>query len=302
MSSVAFETDRCIEIVGPPGAPVIVVLGGISSSRHVTESPENPEPGWWSIFVGAGKTIDTRRFRVASIDYHASPGNEFSLSCSDQAIALCRSLDAEGIPRVKAVVGASFGGTVALALGALEPERAEQLIVYGASHESAPIAGAHRLLQRKVVELGLSAGRGREALAIARGMAMTTYATADSFADRFGESSPRERSSSIDSFLLQEGERFAARCTPERFLDLSRSLDLDQIDPRNVRTPTTLIGVEEDGLVPISQLRLLAELIGERCTLETVSSRHGHDAFLNDAEVIAPIVKRLLESCLRAPS
>jgi homoserine O-acetyltransferase len=285
---------RDMEIVGPAEAPVIVVLGGISASRHVTESVSNPLPGWWSNFVGRGRTIDTRRFRVASIDYHGLSTDGRSASSRDHAIALCRSLDAEGIGRVHAVVGASYGGVVALALAALEPGRADHLIVYGASHESAPIAAAHRILQRKVVELGIRAGLGREALVIARGLAMLTYSTAEAFADRFDAATPRERCDDIEEFLPVEGERFAAHCTPERFLELSRSLDLDWIDAGSIRTPTTLIGVAEDALVPVGQLHVLADLLGPPCTLEIVSSRYGHDAFLDDPAVIAPIVARVL--------
>lgn len=286
-----------LETVGPAGAPVVVILGGISASAHVTASTTNPLPGWWNDFVGPGRTIDTDSFRVASIDYHEPWKGRRAISAHDQAIALSRALDAEGIEKVHAVVGASYGGTVALAFGVLEPDRADRLIVYGACHESAPLTTARRLLQRKVVELGIRAGYGEESLVIARGLAITTYSTAEAFAEQFAASSPQDRCDGIDEFLGTEGERFAEHVTAERFLELSRSLDTDYIDARHIRTPTTLIGVAEDALVPVSQLRELAELIGGGCTLEIVSSRHGHDAFLSDPGAIAPIVSRALQSC-----
>ena len=287
-----------IEIAGPRNAPVIVVLGGISSSRHVTASAADPSPGWWGEFVGPDKTIDTNQFRVVSIDYNASSNASRRVSAWDHAAALARALDNEGIERIRGIVGASYGGTVALAFCVLEPERADRLIVYGAAHESAPIATAHRALQRKVVELGLRAGYGREALVIARGLAITTYSTAKDFADQFRAVDPAERCRNIDERLAEAGEQFADHMTPERFLDLSRSLDTDWVDPTRIRTPTTLIGVVEDALVPLSQLRALESLIGSNCTLEIVSSRHGHDAFLNDIASIAPIVSRALKTPL----
>ena len=297
-SAVRVTELRDIEIVGPRDAPVVVVLGGISSSRHVTASPADPSPGWWEAFVGPDKTIDTNQFRVASIDYNVPSNGSSRVSAWDHAAALARALDNEGIERIRGIVGASYGGTVALAFCALEPERADRLIVYGAAHESAPIATAHRVLQRKVVELGLRAGYGREALVIARGLAVTTYSTAKDFADQFRAADPGERCDAIDERLAEAGERFAEHMTPERFLDLSRSLDTDWIDPARIRTPTTLIGVVEDALVPLSQLRALASLIGPACTLEIVSSRHGHDAFLNDTASIAPIVSQALKTPL----
>ncbi|MEO8576517.1 MAG: alpha/beta fold hydrolase, partial [Gemmatimonadales bacterium] len=113
-----------LEIVGPTDAPVVVVLGGISASRHVTASSDDPTPGWWNGFVGPDRTIDTERFRVASIDYDVSPVGSRPATASDHAALLGRALDAEGIDEVHAVVGASYGGTVALAFGARELDRA----------------------------------------------------------------------------------------------------------------------------------------------------------------------------------
>ena len=60
------------EIVGPRGALVIAVLGGISASKHVTSSPADPSAGWWEDVVGPGRAIDTLRFRVLGIDYVTS--------------------------------------------------------------------------------------------------------------------------------------------------------------------------------------------------------------------------------------
>ena len=53
-----------------------------------------------------------------------------------------------------------------------------------AAHESDPIATALRHLQRRVVALGREAGRERDGLAIARGIAMTSYLTTRHFDER----------------------------------------------------------------------------------------------------------------------
>src|SRR5215217_1142391 len=81
-----------IEITGPIGAPVVVVLGGISSSRHVTATAANPAAGWWNEFVGPAKPIDTLEFRVVSMDYLGGIGDE-ALSTHHQASALLDTLD-----------------------------------------------------------------------------------------------------------------------------------------------------------------------------------------------------------------
>jgi homoserine O-acetyltransferase/O-succinyltransferase len=284
-----------IEITGNPDAPAIVVLGGISSSRHVTATTANPNPGWWNDFVGAEKAIDTLKWRVIGMDYISGDGDD-ALSTHHQARALLDVLDANGIGRLHAVVGASYGGMVALSLAELYPSRIERLIVIGAAHQSTPSATAHRSLQRKVVELGFRAGLESEAVGIARGMAMTTYSTRDQLESRFDFDDPIERELEIDRFLTLAGAQFASRCAPSRFLALSHSLDRHFVNPAAITCRTTLIGVVEDYLVPPAQLRQLAANLGGICELVLVSSIHGHDAFLEDQPLIAPIVTNALNA------
>jgi homoserine O-acetyltransferase len=281
-----------VEIVGPADAPLIVVLGGISASRHVVRTADNPVPGWWEDFVGPNKTIDTNAFRVLSIDYRVPKRPNTTFTTHDQAYALLNALDEAGVERAHGIVGASYGGMVALAFGEIAPDRVERLIVIGAAHESAPLATALRLLQRRIVALGLISGRVDEALVLARGVAMTTYASADEYAERFGSQNDRVRA--IGDYLKSAGERFAERCTAQRFLALSEALDSHKVNPEDVRVPTTIIAVHEDQLVPISQARELAQRLGAPCRLVELSSQFGHDTFLNAYELVAPHVTQAL--------
>jgi homoserine O-acetyltransferase/O-succinyltransferase len=299
--SAIVETAESVsyELVGPPDAPVVVVLGGISASRHVTRSEHDTRPGWWEDIVGAGKAIDTDCHRVLSIDYLTPRQRGHPLSTHDQARALIRALDAAEIESVRAVVGASYGGMVALAFGSIAPSRAAQLVVIAAAHESAPIATAIRLLQRRIVAFGILCGSSDEALVLARGVALSTYTTAEEFALRFSfsdSSDPGERCRSIGEYLRASGERFAGTFTPQRFLALAESIDLHHVPPADVRVPTTLIAVREDALVPLSQARELAASLGAPCALVEISSLHGHDTFLNAPDVIAQHITSALTS------
>jgi homoserine O-acetyltransferase len=287
-----------VEIVGPKGAPVVVVLGGISASRHVTATAENPRAGWWDSFVGHDKTIDTNRFRVLSMDYQVVGRKGQPLTTYDQAFALIAALDTLGIESVRAIIGASYGGMVALAFGALASQRVEQLVIIGAAHESTALSTALRILQRRVVDLGVRTGQARAAVAIARGLAMTTYSTPQDFSDRFpaDDSNPLITRGLIEDFLASSGEGFAQSCSPERYLAISESLDLHHVKPEDISVPTTLIAVEEDTLVPIGQLRELAKRFGGRCHLVELSSRYGHDTFLLDPDLLAPHVHRSLST------
>ena len=293
------------EIIGPRGAPVVAVLGGISASRHVASSPSDPSPGWWEDVVGPGRTIDTRQFRVLGIDYVSNESSTSSVTTIDQAEALATALDQAGIPSVHAVVGASYGGMVALAFGLKFGARAKRLIVISAAHESDPIATALRHLQRRVVALGSALGRGRDGLAIARGIAMTSYLTSRHFEDRIelcDRNDSRLVEDRIGNYLKTRGEQFADKWTPERYNALSLSLDLHQICPEDVTVPTTVIAITGDRLVPVAQARELARRLGGPSQLIELDSSLGHDAFLGDSACIAPFVNELLRLGVEAVS
>lgn len=291
-------TAGCFEIVGPRGAPVVAVLGGISASKHVTSSPSDPSTGWWDDMVGPGRAIDTREFRVLGIDYLTKGTGAEPVTSIDQAAALATALDLAGIGQLHAVVGASYGGMVALAFGLVYAERAGRLIVISAAHESDPMATALRHLQRRVVALGSATGRERDGLAIARGIAMTSYLTPTHFEERIADCDRRDFrlvEDSIGKYLKARGEQFADTWTSERYTALSLSLDLHSIRPEDVTVPTTVIAISGDRLVPVAQSRELARRLGGPSQLIELDSSLGHDAFLGDSSRLAPFINELLQ-------
>jgi homoserine O-acetyltransferase len=296
--SVGFDSPPVsYEIIGPPGAPAVAVLGGISASRHVASSASDSSPGWWEDVVGPDRAIDTRQFQVICIDYATNQSRTGPVTTTDQAEALATALDHAGVRTVHAVVGASYGGMVALAFGVKFAACAKRLIVISAAHESDPIATALRHLQRRVVALGTAAGRERDGLAIARGIAMTSYLTARHFEERIAvcdRNDSRLVEDRIGNYLKTRGEQFAEKWTPERYNALSLSLDLHQIRPEDVTVPTTVIAVTGDRLVPVAQSRELARRLGGPSQLIELDSSLGHDAFLGDSSRIAPFVNELL--------
>jgi homoserine O-acetyltransferase/O-succinyltransferase len=285
------------ETVGPLGAPVVAVLGGISASRHVTSNAAVPQRGWWEDAVGPGKSIDTTRFLVFSVDYVSTFRGSSTVTTRDQADALASALDHARVRSLHAIVGASYGGMVALAFGAAYPSRCRRLIVISAAHESDPLATALRHLQRRVIELGANIGRERDALTIARGIAMTSYLTPHYFKERFIDCEPvdsRTVEDRIGTYLREKGEDFADRWTSEKYNALSLSLDLHRVRPEDIAVPTTVIGVSSDRLVPIEQSRQLVNRLSGPAQLIEIDSAYGHDAFLGDADRVTPFIEELL--------
>jgi homoserine O-acetyltransferase/O-succinyltransferase len=291
-------------IVGRTDAPVVVVLGGISATRHVVFGDTPASTGWWSNIAGESKAIDLDRFRVLGLDYmdggrDATGRPRRTVTTHDQARFLAGVLRSISVKRVHAVVGASYGGMVALAFAEQFPQLLERLVVISAPHESHPMSTALRTLQRRVVELGLDTGRAADALSIARGIAMTTYRTAGEFADRFSTlpipgAARGQPQFEVDTYLRSRGARFVDTMRPERFLALSLSTDLHRVDPARITTPTTIVAAEGDAIVPYEQLAALsARLSGARNLLE-LPTRVGHDAFLVETARVSAILSAAL--------
>jgi homoserine O-acetyltransferase len=295
--SPALGSETRGRVSGPADAPLIVVLGGISSNRFVCGFGDG-RPGWWRGLVGEGNTIDPRAVRVLGIDFCADETGKTAPSTRDQAEVVCAALDHLGVKRAHAVIGASYGGMIGLAIAQHFPDRIERLVVISAADTPHPAATAWRELQRRVVALGIESGTKAEALAIARGMGMMSYRTAPEFEKRFEgglESEDTLGKTQPGEYLRARGEAFQRVMTPERFLSLSASIDRHKTDPEQIRTPTLLIGTETDQLVPGSQMESMAGRLAGPKELHILSSLYGHDMFLKEAERIGGLIKPFLE-------
>jgi homoserine O-acetyltransferase/O-succinyltransferase len=290
-------------LVGAPGAPIVAALGGISASRFVAGPGEE---GWWRELAGPGRGIDTDLYRVLGIDYLAGsgessgPGREGKfppVSSRDQAAALALVLDELGVPRLHAIAGASYGGMVALAFAEDFADRVDRIVVLSAAERTHPMSTAWRCVQRRIVREALERGEGAQGLKLARALAMATYRSSKEFAARFGGEPVRTADGfrfPVEDYLFSRGENYAGRYQPVSFLRLSESIDLHHVDGRNIATPTTLIAIKEDQLVPIADMQRLRGRLRGPCRWEEVESIYGHDAFLKEGALLNPLVTRAL--------
>ncbi|MGH8170057.1 MAG: homoserine O-succinyltransferase MetX [Steroidobacteraceae bacterium] len=311
-------------MVGPANAPVVCALGGISASRHVCfEGPRHREGdrrdtsetryceterrGWWSEVAGAGRSLDTHHYRVLSFDYLGGCGETTgpraaepfpSISTYDQAELLLHLVNHLGIKALRAIVGGSYGGMVALAFGERHPERVGRLIVLCAADRPHPLATAWRSVQREIVRLSTASGRGADGLKLARALAMSTYRSSEELGARFGGPPALESDRfvfPIERYLLARGRDYAARHRPESFLCLSESIDLHRVDACRIFVPTAAIAVREDQLVPIADVRGMVARLGAG-RLHEISSLYGHDAFLKESQQLRGLFAAALET------
>jgi homoserine O-acetyltransferase len=288
-------------LAGPANAPVVCALGGISANRRVFVT-EDSKQGWWSEVVGPGRALDADRFRVLSFDYlggsaeTTGPATPVStsfpnISTYDQAELLVRLLNNFGLKSLRAIVGGSYGGMVALAFGERYPERVSQLIVIGAADRPHPMSTAWRSVQRRILRFAVECGRPKDGLQLARALAMSTYRSAEEFEARFDGPPARDGERfvfPVERYLFARGSDFADRHSAEAILCLSESIDLHEVDANRIFVPTTIVAIREDQLVPLADLRGLAARL-PRAKLHPISSIYGHDAFLKESDQLRGI-------------
>lgn len=282
---------RC---VGDPSHPILVALGGISAHRVVCDQSD-PDSGWWRTIVGPGLPVPSDRFQILSFDYLGGSGHTSgprdslvfpSVSTVDQAELLNRIMGHLEIESIHAFVGASYGGMVGLAFAAHYPQLLQRLIVLSAAHRTHPMATAWRSVQRRIVRLGDRLGDTRSALALARGLAMSTYRSPEEFLQRFNGNARHTADGAVfpvEEYLMSRGEQYAARYSAGSFVTLSESIDLHRIDPSRIAVPVSALAVSSDQLVPLADMQMLATMLPNG-RLTQIDSIFGHDAFLKEPQ------------------
>lgn len=293
--------------VGNIGAPVILVMGGISANKFVT-SEGNSQAGWWNDIVGPGKAIDLERFQVLSIEYLGGNGNSSTIDepllfnrantilPQDQAVAIHKLLIHLNISHLHAVVGNSYGGFVALSFAKQYPSLTRQLFVICSAHTTPNKAKANRSLQREIIRLTLNSSKNqedsRQGLKLARSLAMLAYRADDEFDTRF-ESVPYEENGEFrfqfQDYLEVAGNRFIDSFCPYAYITLSQSIDLFKIDPADITVPLITVAFDTDLLIPQPLMQTLSNKSAGWSKHYVINTTYGHDGFLKEPQALSTI-------------
>jgi homoserine O-acetyltransferase/O-succinyltransferase len=251
-------------------------------------------------------------------------GKDFpQITIGDIVRAQARLLDHLDIERLQAVVGGSIGGMQALRWATDFPERVEKCIAIGAAPLSA-MGLALNHLQRQAIMNDPAWCDGRyqidkqptNGLALARSIAMCSYKSAELFDERFARRPDRSGEDphaslkgrfDIAGYLDYQGLSFTSRFDANAYLaiskamdtfDLARGFDSEDNALREISARLLLIGISSDWLFPANDILALSERargLGVEATYKELVSSHGHDGFLADAELLAPIIRAHLE-------
>jgi len=246
-------------------------------------------------------------------------GGKFPLvSVADMVRAQVELLDSLGVWRLRTVIGGSIGGMQALQWAVDFPDRVERCIAIGAAPLS-PMGLALNHLQCQAIRNDPAwrndscdaDNQPLKGLALARAIAVCSYKSPELFTERFGRNPNRNGEdpfSSLDErydvagYLDYQGTSFAHRFDANSYLVLSRAMDTfdlargyesEAVALRRIRARVLLVGISSDWLFPAQDILGLSERMqwaGVDARYEELSSSHGHDGFLAEADLLASLI------------
>ncbi|MGH6828313.1 MAG: homoserine O-acetyltransferase MetX [Rhizomicrobium sp.] len=239
----------------------VLVCHALTGDQFVaSEHPLTGKPGWWSLMVGPGRSIDTDRFFVISANViggcmgttgPASPdpatGKPFGLAfplitVRDMVRAQAMLMDALGIGTLLMVTGGSMGGMQALQWAASYPHRVRSAVpIACAARHSAQNIAFHEVGRQAILAdpdwkggaYQLHGTKPSKGLAVARMAAHITYLSEAALQRKFGRNlQDREALSfafapdfQIESYLRHQGMSFVDRFDANSYLYITRAMD-----------------------------------------------------------------------------
>jgi homoserine O-acetyltransferase len=337
---VAFETYGTLS---PAADNAVLICHALSGDSHVARHDEDDSPGWWELVVGPGKAIDTDRYFVICPNLlggcrgttgpnsiHPETGRPYGaefprITVSDMVNVQRLLIEHLGIRRLRAVVGGSLGGQLALTWATQLPDLVAGTIALATSPRLTSQAMAFDVVGRNAItrdpafQDGQYYGNGpgpSVGLSIARMLGHITYLSREAMIEKFDAQrlQPRqvqtqfETRFSVGSYLAYQGDKFVERFDANSYVTLTLAIDhFDFGDAKEELRQSLstsqcrwlLMSFSSDWLFPPFQSeKMVNALIAENKPVSycCVKSNCGHDAFLLADEL--PIYGEMIRAFL----
>jgi homoserine O-acetyltransferase len=326
--------------LAPDKSNVILLCHALSGGAHAAgrHHPDDRKPGWWDLYIGPNKALDTNRFFVICVNVLASPYGTTSPLSIDPAtgepyhlnfppirvtdwVELERMvLETLGIKQVYAVVGGSTGGMRAFEWAVRYPERVRKALVIAAPARSSPMVIALNHIQRQTILMGLEHGGlqgANRGLMLARMLAHLSYLSEHALWSKFGRDTTPETEFwsvmfQVESYLEYKATTFLQRFDPFCYLYITRAMDTYDLgywygegDLRRalarVQATMRFVSFTSDWLFPPSGQQEAVEILqslGKRADHVVIDSPWGHDSFL--VERVKPQLKPVIKAFLES--
>ncbi|MWJ27809.1 homoserine O-acetyltransferase [Halomonas sp. ZH2S] len=239
----------------------VLICHALSGHHHAAgyHSLEDPKPGWWDAHIGPGKSIDTNRFFVVSLNNlggcHGSTGPvshnpetgrqwgpDFPMvTVSDWVNSQVRLADYLGIERFAAAVGGSLGGMQVMQWTTAYPERIANAVVIAATPRLSAQNIAFNEVARQAIRSDPEFHDGwyaehdtvpRRGLKLARMVGHITYLSEDAMGTKFGRDLRTndlnfgyEVEFQVESYLRYQGDTFSNSFDANTYLLMTKALD-----------------------------------------------------------------------------
>ncbi len=321
---VAYETYGTLS---PAADNAVLICHALSGDSHVARHDADDTAGWWDLVVGPGKAIDTDRYFVIcpnllggcrgttgpnSINPETGRpyGADFpTITVRDMVKVQKLLVEHLGIRRLRAVVGGSLGGQLALTWATQLPAMVAGTVALATSPRltsqamAFDVVGRNAILRDPAYQDGQYYGNGpgpTVGLSIARMLGHITYLSREAMIEKFDAHrlQPRqvqtqfETRFSVGSYLAYQGDKFVERFDANSYLALTMAIDLfDLGDSReelrralsSSQCRWLLMSFSTDWLFPPFQSEKMVNALiaeGKPVSYCNVKSNCGHDAFL----------------------
>ena len=238
----------------------VLVCHAFSGNHHAAgiKDGEN-KPGWWDEIIGDGKTIDTKKFFVVSLNNlggcHGSSGptsiaaesgqpygaNFPEVSVSDWVETQKLLADHFGIDCWEMVAGGSLGGMQALQWAVSYPSRIKKAAIIAASSKISTQNIALNEVAREIIKKDESFHNGdylakgespKKGLKAARMLGHITYLSESNMSKRFGRKlqDPENKMDAdvnyeVENYLQYKGEQFAKTFDANSYILMTKAMD-----------------------------------------------------------------------------
>ncbi|XUO85353.1 homoserine O-acetyltransferase [Halomonas sp. KM007] len=239
----------------------VLICHALSGHHHAAgyHSAEDRKPGWWDAHIGPGKSIDTDRFFVVSLNnlggchgstgpvsHNPDTGRQWGpdfpvITVNDWVASQARLADHLGIVRWAAAVGGSLGGMQVLQWSITYPERVANAVIIAATPRLSAQNIAFNEVARQAIRSDPEFFDGwyaehdtvpRRGLKLARMVGHITYLSEDAMGSKFGRDLRSDDLNfgfdvefQVESYLRYQGDTFSTAFDANTYLLMTKALD-----------------------------------------------------------------------------
>jgi homoserine O-acetyltransferase len=265
-------------------------------------------------FIICANTLGGCYGSTGPLSIHAQAGkpfyHEFPLLTNRDVVSAFDILREElGIQKIHTLIGGSLGGQQVLEWAIEQPTVFEHVVPIACNAIHSPWGVAFNEAQRMAIAADQTwkdsdERAGYEGMKAARAMAMISFRNYETY----GQTQAEKNADTLDNFRaatyqIYQGEKLANLFNAFSYWILTKMMDNHHVARgrgdlktalKRIRAKTLVVGVDSDILFPVTEQKLLAELIPD-AEIEVITSLYGHDGFLVEFESL----KKTLRSFYR---